>query len=69
MAVFQAVLADLGEGFFVVRFRNGQRPAGGFIPVNGVFDSLTGKDEAPIHRLTTGECGNQSDAGRRRVLG
>jgi hypothetical protein len=34
-----------------------------------VFDSLTGKDEAPIHRLTTGECGDLSDARRRVRLG
>jgi hypothetical protein len=38
-------LADLGERFVVVNFRNGQRPTGGFVPVSRV-DSLNMKVSA-----------------------
>jgi len=44
----------------VVHRRNGQRPAGRLVPVNDVFDALTGQDQTPIHRLTTGVGGDSS---------
>jgi hypothetical protein len=54
----------VGERLFVVRLRDGQRPAGRFVPFNNVFDSLTGKHETPIHRLATVACRDRHVEGR-----
>ena len=68
MQIFLPVKADGSERFFVIHRRNGQRPASHLVLVNDVFDALTGQDETPIHRLTTGVGGNPGVERLRRRL-